>query len=256
MKTLTPAKSTLKAFTLIELLVVIAIIAILAAILFPVFGRARENARRSSCQSNMKQMGLAMIQYTQDYDEAYSRTSASLGKGQPGGVWYSGAPDLWFWPQILYPYHKSTQVFVCPSSKIGYPANVNGTVFDGPAYGSYAYNSVFGEDSATGNPVKQSQIASISGLIMFTEGGLWNTNFYYARPANANEYRYLPGAGDGNSSTVPDPAAGDFKSGRHFAGVNVCFADGHVKWVRSSKMVSWANTSNIGHWLVDAEVTD
>src|SRR5690606_14055579 len=75
-------------FTLIELLVVIAIIAILAAILFPVFGRARENARRSSCQSNMKQFGLGMIQYSQDYDEKMVR--ASYGRADGSGDELSG----------------------------------------------------------------------------------------------------------------------------------------------------------------------
>ena len=89
-------------FTLIELLVVIAIIAILAAILFPVFARARENARRSSCQSNEKQIGIAVMQYLQDYDEKYPVQNES-----------TTPPYLWFAP--VQPYIKSTQVFRCPS---------------------------------------------------------------------------------------------------------------------------------------------
>ena len=87
-------------FTLVELLVVIAIIAILAAILFPVFGRARENARRSSCQSNLKQIGIAMAQYQQDYDERTLVVDEDTG--------YS-----WFGP--IQPYIKGEQVFRCPS---------------------------------------------------------------------------------------------------------------------------------------------
>src|SRR5438093_9492423 len=80
-------RSDRSGFTLIELLVVIAIIAILAAILFPVFGRARENARRSSCQSNLKQLSLGMLQYTQDYDERFPSSSATgLQPGKAGWV--------------------------------------------------------------------------------------------------------------------------------------------------------------------------
>src|SRR4028119_1048011 len=94
-----------KGFTLIELLVVIAIIAILAAILFPVFARARENARRASCQSNLKQIGLGLMQYTQDYDEKYP-----LFNENPGGPG-NNSPARPNWTQIIQPYIKSTQLF-------------------------------------------------------------------------------------------------------------------------------------------------
>lgn len=95
--------SRVKGFTLIELLVVIAIIAILAAILFPVFARARENARRASCQNNLKQIGIGLMQYTQDYDERYPYTTD-----------VSGTPS---WRVATEPYIKSTQVFKCPSNR-------------------------------------------------------------------------------------------------------------------------------------------
>jgi prepilin-type N-terminal cleavage/methylation domain-containing protein/prepilin-type processing-associated H-X9-DG protein len=97
-----------RAFTLIELLVVIAIIAILAAILFPVFGRARENARRSSCQSNLKQIGLGILQYVQDYDETLPRSRLYFPPGG-GGNWRP-------WQNGINPYVKSTQLFRCPSN--------------------------------------------------------------------------------------------------------------------------------------------
>ena len=96
-----------KGFTLIELLVVIAIIAILASILFPVFARARENARRASCQSNEKQLALAIMMYVQDYDETFPMHYGYI----QGGTTYS-------WPVTLQPYAKSTQVFFCPSDTV------------------------------------------------------------------------------------------------------------------------------------------
>ena len=94
-----------KGFTLIELLVVVAIISLLAAILFPVFARARENARRVSCLSNEKQLGLGMLQYAQDYDEKFPNL-ANVSTGQSG---------FYTWDDAIYPYVKSNQVYQCPS---------------------------------------------------------------------------------------------------------------------------------------------
>jgi len=94
-----------RGFTLIELLVVIAIIAILAAILFPVFARAREKARQSSCLSNVKQIALGMLQYAQDYDERLVLAAM-----------YYASPNYYTWMYLLQPYVKNIQVFTCPSA--------------------------------------------------------------------------------------------------------------------------------------------
>jgi len=117
-----------RGFTLIELLVVIAIIAILAAILFPVFAKAREKARQITCASNEKQLGLAFIQYSQDYDEMYPQGLPSAdGNGNRGGGWAG----------MIYPYVKSTGAFSCPDD----PTHPQGTRV--PV--SYAYNFLVGE---------------------------------------------------------------------------------------------------------------
>jgi len=103
-------------FTLIELLVVIAIIAILAAILFPVFAKAREKARQSSCASNLKQIGLAYVQYRQDYDETSALSWPVTGPQGTRATSCGGNPSYW-WQDALAPYVKSDQVFHCPSGE-------------------------------------------------------------------------------------------------------------------------------------------
>jgi prepilin-type N-terminal cleavage/methylation domain-containing protein len=110
-----------RAFTLIELLVVIAIIAILAAILFPVFAQAREKARQTACLSNMKQIGIGLIMYASDYDSQYPPSQLGLGS------------QLVSWPQMMQPYIKNEQVFVCPSTSSGGFAPDPKLIFGGTA---------------------------------------------------------------------------------------------------------------------------
>ena len=107
------------AFTLIELLVVIAIIALLAAILFPVFARARENARKTSCMNNMKQLGIGFAQYTQDYDECFpgsAQGSDPAGSGWvPAGTSVTTAIPAVVKNGAIFPYIRNVQVYICPS---------------------------------------------------------------------------------------------------------------------------------------------
>ncbi len=157
-------------FTLIELLVVIAIIAILAAILFPVFATAREKARQTSCASNLKQLGLAIVQYTQDYDETMPNPSVVTTTAySASGYWTCGMG----WAGILYPYVKAKGVYTCPSDptlmpnanyqEISYAINVN-------AVGSKAGG--FGIPSGVGYQVPHPQVSTMTApakTVLFTE---------------------------------------------------------------------------------------
>ena len=227
-------KQDKKAFTLIELLVVIAIIAILAAILFPVFARARENARRASCMSNLKQIGLGTMMYVQDYDEMYPPRATKSGSPPPSGF-YTGstsAPYTWYWPALMYPYTKSAQVFYCPSSPVGSTRLRDGN------YG--ANDEII---TSTTDPVSLASIPAASNTYMLMDAGGYWISSTYARKAGDWQV-YLPGAGshggDCSAMTSSSGAAAIAEckaDGRHFDGVNVTFADGHVKWLKTSEVV-------------------
>jgi prepilin-type N-terminal cleavage/methylation domain-containing protein/prepilin-type processing-associated H-X9-DG protein len=230
-------------FTLIELLVVIAIISILASILFPVFARARENARRTSCLSNLKQWGLAVMQYAQDNDEGlpYSYLAKSTTPPPPGGVWSNGA---WFWPQSAFEYVKNTQVFQCPSS------DTSNTGLHNNNYGANQRLMPAAAGSIMPTPVRLSAMTSPSSLYMVMDAGV-----YILTPANAKtpsgKNAYLPGWGAAQNGGADCPLASpntisirDCARGRHQGGVNVGFGDGHVKWLQTKVMVKEATAYN------------
>jgi prepilin-type N-terminal cleavage/methylation domain-containing protein/prepilin-type processing-associated H-X9-DG protein len=230
-------------FTLIELLVVIAIISLLAAIMFPVFGRVRESARRTSCLSNLKQIGLGTIQYSQDYDETmpFAVADNDAGTSYPGTAW----------PVLLMPYVKSEQVYKCPSNV---NAGLNGAVMDyskNPAVtpngvpisykanGGSRYNSQWtparvrpmdyvrdsGPTSTTYfGGAKLSRLASSSKTIMLFEG----RNMSYKRPA----------------AETPDQYSMDLTN--HLANTNFLFCDGHAKALKPLMTISDGNM-----WSID-----
>lgn len=207
-----------RGFTLIELLVVIAIISVLAAILFPVFSRARENARRTSCLSNLKQIGLAFMQYSQDYDEAYPLTSF----GATNISWTVGAE----------PYMKSIQLFRCPSD--------NGSVWSSPAAppaNNYYTTSYLMNAWMAGTNVyaRQSAIPSSSTVALLTESNNvvrdhFHPFYWENSPEQVNAFMNSATWDGALNQTKEIPLA------RHLEGFNVGYADGHVKWHKWSQV--------------------
>ena len=213
------------AFTLIELLVVIAIIAILAAILFPVFAKAREKARQSSCGSNEKQIALAMLQYAQDYDDRVpaNHTSVQGNWEGYGNRWY----EWWF---ALGPYIKNWQVFRCPSN--------SKNVFNGVNYGKHGCGDspLAGENSNAfwwGNLADMQ--APVDAIMLADWGGGGSGN---------NGHRLCPHWHAGLQYV------GFVHPEIHNDGTNYSFYDGHVKWMKYT-----ATFQDVNYWTYNGSRT-
>jgi prepilin-type N-terminal cleavage/methylation domain-containing protein/prepilin-type processing-associated H-X9-DG protein len=214
-------------FTLIELLVVIAIISVLAAILFPVFARARENARRASCQSNLKQVGLGLLQYAGDYDD-------TLPFSFFGSAGNSDATN-YKWMDAIYPYVKNEQIFTCPSDNASNSRYVyQGNIPAGQTslnYGSYGLNGAYGAGPDNTTPPRSSTLYLVRlASVQAPATTVWVTDNNNA-PSAAN-----PGGSQGFFwGTLPaidtsvNPHQLQNIVARHFDFTNVLFCDGHVK---------------------------
>jgi len=255
-----------RAFTLIELLVVIAIIAILAAILFPVFAQAREKARQTACLSNMKQIGIGLIMYAIDYDEQYP--PSQLGAGT----------DLVSWPQMMQPYIKNEQVFVCPSGEpspsakdlgngvtqnycgitdTNYVPNQFGQQGDGSTLGlglvnklSYGRNFIPNTTAAWATPgfydgnksgfvttgtttsVNESEVQDVSGTIHLMDS--WTTQCYQGNSIRGIQQDIRTDHFSNNTASKV--------ARRHTEGFIALYGDGHAHWVRwgSTRPKDWS----------------
>ena len=275
----------LKGFTLIELLVVIAIIAILAAILFPVFAKAREKARQATCASNEKQIGLGFLQYVQDYDEQYPSHGGSIAYAQTFNLGNG-------WAGQIFPYVKSKAMFTCPDDGVN-----NG--FAGSTEFSYAYNfnipnginnptawspngyhiGINGAASGLTSPDHSVLVCELTKGVGFLNGDTSEavSGSPYASPstngwdisvgAAPGVYNYSPlstgymgnrsvqVSGFYNAAPFPGSSQGNGvittpADGIHTSGSNFLLCDGHVKWLRgsqvSSGLTAYAATDNQG----------
>jgi prepilin-type N-terminal cleavage/methylation domain-containing protein/prepilin-type processing-associated H-X9-DG protein len=222
-----------RGFTLIELLVVIAIIAILAAILFPVFARAREKARQSNCLSNVKQLSLAVMMYSQDYDDTLPADDLEYSGDDPH-VENEGDGT---WRGMVQPYVENVQIFFCPSHNCGTPT-FDGSWDDWGLKASYGINTCHWDSeggSYSGPPhtppygkaLARVQAPAQCIFLTETDGG------------------YSSGIGSKTTRWVPSGAWAT----RHNGGANYGFVDGHAKWLKP-EVLDPAN----GDWLTTMEI--
>jgi prepilin-type N-terminal cleavage/methylation domain-containing protein/prepilin-type processing-associated H-X9-DG protein len=206
-----------KGFTLIELLVVIAIIAILAAILFPVFAKAREKARQASCVSNIKQIMNGALMYAQDYDETFAS-------------FLQGADPWVYWPHQLQPYIKNWKVYRCPSngSLSGTDINYHGTIY--PFMPSYAVNNSF--MCTCMDPRYRPQNVNMGNLV--TPAKVW----YIAdsnHPILGRAQGWFTASACGNWTCGANVNSTRIPMVPHNDGLVIGYADGHVKWLKGTQ---------------------
>jgi len=223
-------KTNRSGFTLIELLVVIAIIAILAAILFPVFAQARDKARSAACLNNVKQLATAIMMYTQDYDEILPHHAADAAD-------FLNPAAASTWQRGCTPYIKSDKVFFCPSSPQA-PTQPETAANSGWPRSSYQGNCVV--ISRTGTSL--AQIPNPADIIFAQENFFKFFNAYNRPTQSGTSYYYwhlidcrpqypgLPNTGH--------PTCGEQYNTRHFGGGNLVFVDGHAKYTPVTRMRS------------------
>jgi prepilin-type processing-associated H-X9-DG protein/prepilin-type N-terminal cleavage/methylation domain-containing protein len=216
-------------FSLVELLTVMSIITLMAAILFPVFNRVRDTARRASCQSNLRQIGMAVQQYTQDYDERFMCGSRGFGAASGRG-----------WAGQLLPYIKNTQLFTCPSDDTNAGSGGKSVV-------SYVYNYSMTRKTLTATEADVQSLPTLSDptrTVLMTEAR--DASFVLSSDETVSPTTNLAESYDFNFYTVTGPIPGAVPSDscapyptrrckwddmpRHLGGANYLAADGHVKW--------------------------
>ncbi len=208
-------------FTLIELLVVIAITAILAAILFPVFSRARAQARQTACLSNVRQLSLAIQMYTQDYDEMLIPSAHRL----PGG---GTPPGTLIWPAYLAPYVKNTDVFTCPDAK---SASHYAQVWEERGRLSIGLNRDL-EDRSSNLSYSLAMFEYTADTIALADSTPGNTD----PPERARGFQVQADRQPNTQSGIGE---------RHSNGTIVGLLDGHVKWYRSATIWQLNNPAGL-----------